>query len=168
MPKIEKIKKRHMLKKREQKLELERLEKALSSPIKGFDSKSRFESGILDDGTKVLMFEGDILFFESNGEIYPTLYALLNETVVIPKVTVDMGAIRFVINGADIMRPGVTSVEDGISNGSIVAVVDERHGKPLAVGTSLMSSDELRAATKGKVIKSVHYINDHLWDFSKS
>ena len=168
MTKIEKIKKRHLLKKREQRIELERIEKALSSPIKGFDSKSRFEAGILDDGTKVLMFGGDILFFESKDAIYPTLHALLKEMIVIPKVSVDMGAVRFVVNGADIMRPGITNIEDGINEGSIVAIVDERHGKPLAVGISTLSSEELRAATSGKVIKSVHYVNDDLWNFSKS
>ena len=167
MTKIERIKKRHLLKKREQKNEIDRIIEALGSPVIGIDRKARFEEGILDTGSRVLLLEGDIIFFESDGKLYPTLYALLNEIITIPRVTVDMGAVKFVVNGADIMRPGITQVDDSIFEGSIVAVVDERHGKPLAVGVSKFSSEDMRAASSGKVILSVHHINDDLWNFSK-
>jgi predicted RNA-binding protein (TIGR00451 family) len=49
----------------------------------------------------------------------------------------------------------------------VVAIVDERHGKPLAVGIALLSTAELRAADSGKVVRSVHHVNDQLWDFTK-
>ncbi|MFW9907558.1 MAG: DUF1947 domain-containing protein [Candidatus Thorarchaeota archaeon] len=166
MPKIERIKKRHLLKKREQKAELERLENDLGSTI-GLDSKTQLESGVLDDGSKILLLEGDIVFFESEGRLIPTLRALLGGMVHIPQVTVDMGAVKFVVNGADIMRPGITQVDDAVRENGIVAIVDERHGKPLAVGISRMSAMDIRAASSGKVVKSVHHINDDLWDFSK-
>jgi PUA-domain protein len=166
MPKIERIKKRHLLKKREQKAELERLENDLGSTI-GLDTKAQLESGVLDDGSRILLLDGDIVFFESEGRLIPTLRALLEGIVQIPQVTVDMGAIKFVVNGADIMRPGITQVDDKVRENGIVAVVDERHGKPLAVGISRLSAADIRAATSGKVVKSVHHINDELWDFSK-
>ncbi len=166
MPKIERIKKRHLLKKREQKAELERLENDLDSTI-GLDTKAQLESGVLDDGSKILLLDGDIVFFESEGRLIPTLRALLGGIVHIPQVTVDMGAVKFVVNGADIMRPGITQVDDNVRENGIVAIVDERHGKPLAVGISKMSAVDIRAATSGKVVKSVHHINDELWDFSK-
>lgn len=166
MPKIERIKKRHLLKKREQKLELERLEGDLGSSI-GLDSKVQLESGILDDGSRILLLNGDIIFFELEGRFFPTLKALLGGILHIPKITVDMGAVKFVVNGADVMRPGITHVDDTVKENGIVAVVDERHGKPLAVGISSLSAADVRAATSGKVVKSVHHINDELWDFSK-
>lgn len=166
MPKIERIKKRHLLKKREQKAELERLENDLGSTI-GLDTKAQLESGILDDGSKILLLDGDIVFFESEGRLIPTLRSLLGGIVHIPQVTVDMGAVKFVVNGADIMRPGITQVDDAVRENGIVAIVDERHGKPLAVGISKMSAEDIRAAASGKVVKSVHHINDELWDFSK-
>ena len=166
MPKIERIKKRHFLKKRDQRIELDRIEEILGSNVSKLDDV-RIESGELDDGTKILLLDSEIIFFETNGRLFPSLHALLKGIIQIPAVAVDMGAIRFVINGADIMRPGITKIDDGISEGSVVAIVDETHGKPLAVGISTMSSEDLRAASKGKVIQSVHYVNDHLWDFSK-
>jgi PUA domain protein len=148
MPKIERIKKRHLLKKREQRDEIARIEKEIGSSIKGLD-ESRLEGGVLDDGSRIL------------------LRALLNDLIDVPRITVDMGAVRFVVNGADIMRPGITEVDDRVKGNGIVVVVDENHGKPLAVGISKMSAEELRAATSGKVIKSIHHINDDLWVFGK-
>jgi len=166
MPKIERIKKRHLLKKREQKVELERLETDLGSLI-GLDAKTQLESGVLDDGSRILLLNGDIIFFESEGRFIPTLRALLGGIIHIPQVSVDMGAVKFVVNGADIMRPGITHVDDDVKENGIVAIVDERHGKPLAVGISKLSAIDIRAATSGKVVRSVHHINDELWDFSK-
>ena len=98
---------------------------------------------------------------------HPTIHALLDGKVILPQVTVDMGAVRYVVNGADIMRPGITNIDEGIQEGSVVAIVDERHGKPLAIGISKFSTDDMRVAESGKVVKSIHYVNDALWDFSK-
>ncbi len=168
MPKIERIKKRHLLKKREQRDEIAKIENEIGSSIRGLDTKSQLEGGILDDGSRILLLNGDIIFFQHEGRMFPTLRALLNNLVDLPRVTIDMGAVKFVVNGADIMRPGITQVEDRVKENSVVVVVDENHGKPLAVGISLMGADELRTVSSGKVIKSVHHINDDLWVFGRS
>ncbi len=166
MPKIERIKKRHLLKKREQRDEIERIQSDLGSSI-GLDSKAKLEGGVLDDGSRILLLHNEILFFEHEGRNFPTLRALLDNVITIPTVTVDMGAVKFVVNGADIMKPGITKVDDSVSANGIVAIVDERHGKPLAVGVSKLSANDLRAVTSGKVVKSIHHINDDLWNFGK-
>jgi len=166
MPKIERIKKRHLLKKREQREEIERIQNDLGSSV-GLDSKTKLEGGILDDGSRILLMDGELIFFEHEGRNYPTLRAILDGIISIPTVTVDMGAVRFVVNGADIMRPGITKVDESVKANDIVAVVDERHGKPLAVGVSKLSASDLMAATSGKVVKSIHHVNDDLWDFGK-
>lgn len=168
MPKIERIKKRHLLKKRAQREYMDRIEKELGAQPASLDPRVKLEEGILDTGDHIILYEGEIIFFEEDGRLLPTLHALLRGVIVVPTVTVDMGAVRFVVNGADIMRPGITKIEDGIAAGSVVAIVDERHGKPLAVGISKMSTEELRAASEGKVIMSKHHVNDPLWDFGKS
>ncbi|MFX1369198.1 MAG: PUA domain-containing protein [Promethearchaeota archaeon] len=168
MPKIERLKRRHLLKKRDRKAHIEQIERDLGTSVTGLDEKAKLEEGLLDDGTTVLILEGSIIFFELDGRMVPTLHAILDGLIQIPSITVDMGAVKFVVNGADIMRPGVTKIDDGIMEGSIVAIVDERHGKALAVGVSKMSSDEMRAATHGKVAFSKHYVNDALWEFGKS
>ena len=77
-----------------------------------------------------------------------------------------MGAVRFVINGADIMRPGITSFDEGIQKNDFVVVVDETHNKPLAVCVSLFSSEELLGVDSGKVLKNIHYVGDKLWNLS--
>ncbi len=167
MPKIERIKKRHLLKKREQRDEIAKIEQEIGSSIQGLGSKSHLEGGVLDDGSRILLLDGEIIFFQHEGRMFPALRALLNGLIDVPRITVDMGAVKFVVNGADIMRPGITEVDDRVKGNGIVVVVDEKHGKPLAVGVSKLSADALRASTSGKVIKSIHHINDDLWVFGK-
>ena len=125
---------------------------------------------IVSEGKHEIMYVDDeALLFEFERAWLPLLRCLLSGRLKIsyPKVTVDMGAIRFVANGADIMRPGIVSVEDGISPGSPVLIVDENHGKTLAIGVSTLSSEQLRAATSGKVVKNAHAAGDELWEFTK-
>ncbi|TFF96971.1 DUF1947 domain-containing protein [Candidatus Thorarchaeota archaeon] len=167
MPKIERIKKRHLLKKKEQRREIDRIEGDLGSVVEGLDEDAQLERGVLDDGSLVLLLDGELVFFEHEKRMFPTLRSLLDGIVTIPEVTVDMGAVRFVVNGADIMRPGITQVDNGISANDIVAVVDETHRKPLAIGVSKISTEELRATDTGKVVFSVHHVNDALWEFGK-
>jgi PUA domain protein len=38
------------------------------------------------------------------------------------------------------------------------------HKKPLAIGWSTMNGDEMASATKGKGIKTLHWIGDELWE----
>ena len=50
-----------------------------------------------------------------------------------PCVTVDMGAVKFVCKGANVMRPGIKKFSD-FENGEIVCIVEESQNKFLAVG----------------------------------
>ena len=93
----------------------------------------------------------------------------LSETTILkkfPSVVVDMGAIRFVCKGANIMRPGIKDFTD-FKKGDIVCVIEESQQKFLAVGIAEMSSDELKEAKKGEVIKNIHYISDNFWEIGK-
>ena len=83
-----------------------------------------------------------------------------------PSVTVDMGAVRFVCNGAKVTRPGITSF-DSFKKGDIVVIKDEVHGKPLAVGIALIDGDKAAAEQKGYVIQTLHYISDKIWEAHK-
>jgi len=51
--------------------------------------------------------------------------------------------------------------------GSLVAVVDERHGKVLAVAEALEPSAAIAEMSKGKVAKNLHYVGDKLWRFAQ-
>ena len=74
-----------------------------------------------------------------------------------------MGAIKFVINGADIMRPGITEIEEGIVKGDFVVIADEKNKNPLAIGIALYDSGEMKKITSGKVVKNIHYVGDEIW-----
>src|SRR5881397_3405167 len=85
----------------------------------------------------------------------------------LPTVTVDMGAVPHVVGGADIMAPGVRSVRGDYQTGQFLVVVDEKHGKRLAVGKALLDSANMRATKKGRVVENVHWVGDSVWDIVK-
>ena len=58
-------------------------------------------------------------------------------------VTVDMGAVPYVTNGADVMGPGITAADPDIVEGDMVWIRDARNGAPLAVGVALRSGEAL-------------------------
>ena len=83
-----------------------------------------------------------------------------------PYVTVDMGAVKFVCKGANVMRPGIIKFSD-FESGEIVCVIEESQNKFLAVGRAEMSSKESEDRNKGDVIKNMHYISDDFWETKK-
>ncbi len=84
-----------------------------------------------------------------------------------PSVYVDMGAIKFVCNGAKVTRPGIKSFEDFKKDG-IVIVKDQTYKKALAVGIAMADSEIASAMARGYVIDNLHYISDKFWEASKS
>lgn len=83
----------------------------------------------------------------------------------IPKIIVDLGAIRFVTNGADIMRPGITKIEENILEGSLVLIVEEKNGAALAFGKSLYDAVDMEMMENGRVIENLHYLKDDWFNF---
>ena len=102
-------------------------------------------------------------------KIDKTFIPFLSETSMLekfPKVIVDMGAVKFVCNGATVMRPGIKKYTD-FDKDDIICIVEESHNKFLAVGRALVSSKELETITKGEVVKNLHYISDEFWETAK-
>lgn len=149
-----------MKKKQLRKSEIKELESKLEKL--GFKNIIDKKTEIVDDS--VIIVSGEPSFFYKDEKLLPTL-RLCQKNCPLKKVTVDMGAIKFITNGADVMRPGITLVEEGISKGEIICVIDEINKKPIALCESLFSSEELMAQTSGKVLKSIHYVGDSLWNF---
>ena len=83
-----------------------------------------------------------------------------------PAVTVDMGAVRFVCKGANVMRPGIKAMDDFDSD-RIVCVREESLGKYLAVGTSSVSSAEAAPMQRGQVVSTLHYVSDRYWESAR-
>jgi PUA domain protein len=82
-------------------------------------------------------------------------------------VTVDMGAVKFVYNGADVMAPGVVDADESIVRGDLAWVRDERNLRPLAVGIALTDGKEMVPETAGKALESIHHVGDAIWQLDE-
>jgi PUA-domain protein len=103
-----------------------------------------------------------VLFFEYEGRWVPILKLIL-ENNFLKKITVDTGAVKFVVNGADVMRPGITKVDEEIKENEIIVIVDETHSKPLAIGLTLFDSQGINEQKTGKSLVNLHQVGDKLW-----
>jgi len=83
-----------------------------------------------------------------------------------PHIMVDMGAIKFVCKGANVMKPGITKLST-FENDDIVCVIEESNNKFLSVGVAKMSSDDAKVANSGVVVENLHYISDKYWEIKK-
>ena len=95
---------------------------------------------------------------------------LLSEVEVLekfPKVTVDMGAVKFMCKGANLMRPGIVRFTEFQKDG-LVCITEESHNKFLAVGKARVDSSELDDMEKGEVVKNIHYVSDVFWETGKT
>ncbi len=81
-----------------------------------------------------------------------------------PSVTVDVGAIRHVCNGAEVMRPGIVGLEGSFEKNQVVAVKEEKAGRFIAVGYALVGKKDVKMMPRGPVVKTIHYIGDKFWD----
>jgi PUA domain protein len=104
------------------------------------------------------------LLMDTGDWVFPTLKGAVQIPFPERMVTVDAGAIPYVVNGADVMRPGIVAVSDDIVAGGPVQIADERHKKPLAIGVALMDGPAIRASASGKMCKNFHHVGDELWN----
>lgn len=120
-----------------------------------------FEELIIEDA-RVFFSNGKAWILQTKSGFLPSLKfdGLLS---ILPKVIVDMGAVPHVANGAQIMRPGIHQIEGQFSKGQVVAILDEKHRKTIALGIAEVDSYEMQSMTKGRVINNVHYVGDILW-----
>jgi PUA domain protein len=149
------MKQRHFLGKREAKKFLKKISEKFGEIEAKEIEFAKFEDYI------IYILDNKIEILEKKGLIYPFLGGKIINKV--PSVIIDMGAIRFVCNGADIMAPGIIDLED-FPDGKIVVIRDVKHGKPLAVGMALKPSENIKLQKKGKVISNIHYVGDKLWN----
>src|SRR5215472_14952400 len=127
--------------------------------------KSRVEVETVRD-SEIVFVDSVAIALRRKGELLPVL---TNEKSVagIPKVVVDMGAVPHVVGGADIMAPGIRKIVGSFADKQLLAVVDEKYGKHLAIGKALVGSDQMASTKKGKVIDNLHYVGDPVWEVIK-
>lgn len=132
-------------------------------PLEGDGLVEKARAGEYD----VLLVDGAVfVVLDGPGveEALPTLRALMQHKPDRAKVTVDMGAVPYLRNGADVMSPGITQADEAVEAGDVVWVVDEEHGAPLGIGYALTDGASMVADEKGKAVSTWHHIGDDLWD----
>ena len=154
------VKKRNFLKKKK----IKEIKADLGEYGQLLEGKKKVE--ILEaEPNSFILVDGEPYIIIIDGKSFPTLKAILASDIESKTVTVDMGAIRFVSNGADIMSPGIVDATDDIAPEDIVLIVDETHGKPLAIGVSLITGKEMVENDSGKAVLTKHYVGDDIWNF---
>ncbi|MHA1974926.1 MAG: PUA domain-containing protein [Candidatus Hodarchaeales archaeon] len=102
-------------------------------------------------------------FFEYQGMFLPTIqFIRKHKDLQFPEVHVDQGAVKHVLNGADIYTQGITSIVGEFSEEEFVLIKNPQKAV-LALGRTMFSSQELNSI-KGKGIKNIHYLGDYIWD----
>lgn len=112
---------------------------------------------IIGDGFKALRVDEEYIPFLSETSILEKF----------PNVMVDMGAVKFMCKGANVMRPGIKKFTE-FHKGDIVCIIEESQHKFLAIGKSLVDSSEMESMEKGEVLKNLHFISDKFWEVGKT
>ena len=108
-------------------------------------------------------FNQKISFFSNNDKFLPSLVFIRKyKELDIPSVQVDEGAVKFVINGADIFTQGIVSTDRDFEKNTIVIVLNPQKAA-LSVGHSIMNSFDLQNK-KGKGIVNLHFLGDKIWE----
>ncbi len=117
--------------------------------------------------------EDDIIIITGIGlkaiKVGDSYFPFLTDTEILkkfPYVMVDMGAVKFMCNGANVMRPGITKYTQ-FEKDSVVCIIEESQQKFLAVGKSCVKSADMESMSKGEVVKNMHYISDKYWESGK-
>jgi PUA domain protein len=122
------------------------------------------------------------LFFQHMDDpILPHLTLVHKYPTAFHRLRIDRGAIRFVLSGATLMAPGLTSPGGRLPDASLsdedkekygsedleagAVVVIESEGKDAAcmVGVLKMGTDEMKKVKKGQACETGHYLGDGLW-----
>ena len=117
-----------------------------------------------DTDREIVLVDGDPLVASFDDELFLTVRGANEHPPENHVVTVDAGAISFVSDGANVMRPGITEATDDIESGDLVVIVEETHRKALAIGRAETAGSDM-VGESGKVVESLHHVGDDLYEF---
>jgi len=157
------IKKRHAIKKGQLNSLLQKLSDNIGEEAQLFTAPM-IEIAETTSKFNIYLVDKKPILMEKDDWAFPTLRGAVLRPFQNRRIVVDMGAVPYLINGADIMRPGIVSVTDDVKADRPALAVDESHGKPLAVVIPSSDAEGIRTQEKGKVAKNIHYVGDELWN----
>jgi PUA domain protein len=130
-----------------------------------FGSKLQIEV-IETPQNRIYIVDGRPVIAESRDDLFPTL--LFEEYILtLPKAVVDMGAVPYVCNGADVMAPGVVEIQGQFEKESLIVILDKKNMKPLAIVKAIFDSETSRQTRKGKLFRNLHFVGDEIWNAAK-
>ncbi|KAI0043547.1 hypothetical protein FA95DRAFT_1575026 [Auriscalpium vulgare] len=123
----------------------------------------------------IYTLHGEPLFFQHfDGPIYPTLRLLHKYPFILPHVGIDRGAIRFLLAGANMMCPGLTSAggrlppaDHALAKGTPVAIDAEGKEFPVGIGIITIGTEDMKKINKDTAVESITYLGDELWGIRK-
>jgi len=154
-----KIKSRHHLKGSEARRVIAAIEPFLDDPSNL--RKASLERAVTGEDLDIIFVNAQPLVMIVEGQPFFTVLGAMELSPQKRLVIVDSGAVRFVVNGADIMSPGIVFADPEIVAGDLVVVAEEKHRKPLAIGRALIPGTEMKG--EGKAVKSLHHVGDQIW-----
>ena len=119
-----------------------------------------------NDKVDLFIYDSNIVCFKKGKEYVPTLWLLHQYPFMLPVYQVDKGALRFVLAGANIMCPGLTSKGgkmDDVESGLVVAIHAEGKTYAVGIGITTMSTKEIREVNKDIGVNTVQFVGDDLW-----
>ena len=98
------------------------------------------------------------------------------DPTLLPWIQVDRGAIKFLLSGANVMAPGLTSAgghlpdpklgETPLKKGTPVAIRSQGKTLEVAIGSLLIDTEEIATQGKGNVVDNVHYIGGKCYELT--
>jgi malignant T-cell-amplified sequence len=138
--------------------------------------KSQLDLVKLPDRVSMYSLEDKPLFWQHMDDpITPHLKIVHQYPHAFKTMRIDRGAIRFVMSGATLMVPGLTSPggrlpdkEEAFEKGEVVAVAAEGKDEICMIGMLDVGTEEMKEKKKGPAISQGHYIGDGLWKIDLS
>ncbi len=118
------------------------------------------------DGLRFLVIDGKHTFIEKDGVLVPFVGSQAT-LALLPSAYIDDGAIKYILKGADVMRPGIVRHDQWGGKEALVVVRDDKKSRGLAVGRASVPSDERAGMTKGVSVRNLHHAGDAYWDAYK-
>ncbi|MFA4646691.1 RNA-binding protein [Pyrococcus kukulkanii] len=165
---------KHPLSKKEVKEIIRQLSEMFGEEIasKMLKKKDDVKVAEFDKMTEIIIVNDRPMFIRRKGLIFPLVIALYNlsdeeDLRKWPRrVVVDEGAVPHILNGADVMVPGIVDADENIREGDFVFIVEENYGRPLAIGIALMSGKAMKERDRGKAVKVIHHARDKIWQIT--
>jgi malignant T-cell-amplified sequence len=116
-----------------------------------------------DEESKFVIIDGRFTFVKG-GDGYIPFVGSSEAVGLFPSVTIDEGALKYIIKGADVMRPGISKFDDWGEAGRLVVVREDKKGRAAAVGRTAVASSEMADLKKGNCVKNLHHAGDRFWN----